>query len=370
MPITRKTAKQAVSEVKKAHTEQVPQDTELLGFTPAEAKEIEAIAIEKFGKPTVNPKTGVKQWGPQGGQAGGSDGTGKDKAGNPGRDGGTRDSVGGNSGGRSGSQSGDKGTGAGGTSKGSGNGGAGGGGNKTGGTAPKSSKMGKTSSQTPDEGPGEVTAQNVDKGQETNYGKDVDKSKSPNKGSGKAPSLGDVITNFFDNLFSPPDITTPEGAVQAIASAVPAPGFGPAVALGNAMGESVTDLQNDVDAGRVEAETTTDDSMGRVDKIDGVSYSHGNPAADDRAENSSGLGGGMTGGHGGNDGISNGLFGSNKPSSAGPASPAPSTPEPATPPSVPAQDMQQAVFGIPIKSKGNPLNTLGKKWADMNGGLS
>lgn len=99
---------------------------------------------------------------------------------------------------------------------------------------------------------------------------------------------------------------TPEDAVQLGAQGLGAltgnPLAGPAVSAGIGMGKAVTDVQKMRDLGLLDGKTIDDPAMGRVDVVGGEAYSHGNPAADDRAPNTGGFGGGMTGGHGGGDG--------------------------------------------------------------------
>ena len=98
---------------------------------------------------------------------------------------------------------------------------------------------------------------------------------------------------------------TPENVAQVFGQGIGLVGgnpMGTAVGIGTGMGAAVKDVQTLRDMGLLGGKTYTDPSMGRVDVIDGRSYSMGNPAADDRAPNVGGLGGGMTGGNQG-DGI-------------------------------------------------------------------
>lgn len=87
--------------------------------------------------------------------------------------------------------------------------------------------------------------------------------------------------------------------------------FGIGMKIGDYMGDLVGEDQAAVDLGLKKSTRMDDPSMGRVDNIAGQGIGgFGNAASDDRAENANGLGGGMSGG-GGGDGINRSL--SNQP---------------------------------------------------------
>ena len=98
---------------------------------------------------------------------------------------------------------------------------------------------------------------------------------------------------------------TPFGIFKDLALGM-MPFGGIAGAIGDYMGDKVNEVQQDVDAGKVKSKRADDPDMGRVDVVDGRANSFGNPASDDRAKNKNGLGGGMSGGNGG-EGKKNGL---------------------------------------------------------------
>lgn len=106
------------------------------------------------------------------------------------------------------------------------------------------------------------------------------------------------ISNIVSGTATPSDVVQTGAQIAGMTTGAP---LGPAVGLGIGMGKAVTDVQAAVDAGTIKGKTETDPSMGRVDTVDGRAYSHGNPASDSRAANTSGLGGGMVGGGAGRD---------------------------------------------------------------------
>lgn len=109
------------------------------------------------------------------------------------------------------------------------------------------------------------------------------------------------ITNILSGTPTPQDYVQTGAQVLGAVTGTPS---GSLVGAGIGMGNAVNDVQALRDMGLLGGRTVTDPEMGRVDFVDGHGYSMGNPATDSRAPNTSGLGGGMTGGHGGSDGAS------------------------------------------------------------------
>lgn len=230
------------------------------------------------GRGTVNPKTGLLEFSPMGGQAGGVDGTGKQKDGSLG--GGNGGGLGGNSnfngGGKFGKGSTQTGGLGGGTAKSTGrNGGGkfGKGRTQTGGlsqpgknaTAPTSGKFGAGSSQ---------KATDRDEAL-TGPGKGMPGAKST-RGDGM-PGWGDVLSNALDNMMPgvpsvPEDVDEAAQAIMDAIGAIRGAPLGPMMALGRAMGAGATQAIDNAPPG------TEIDQLGggrRSAVIGGERYSEG-----------------------------------------------------------------------------------------------
>ena len=111
-------------------------------------------------------------------------------------------------------------------------------------------------------------------------------------------SFSSFLKNLFDRFTSPSIPTTAESAIPAVAGAA-IPGGTAAIGIGQTMGDLADQTIEGIENGNIPGRVEIDNGMGKVGITNGEGYSRGNPAADDRAPNSTGLGGGMTGGRGG-----------------------------------------------------------------------